>query len=547
MMGLPKKDQPAAKSIYCLIAIFVSAAVCNGGVPLNTSAIGLPPGVLGKWEQQLHQAGATAREIGAFEEQFKGASPDYLAGWQAYIENAGNSYFERYVLSSRRNREPELPAIFPCTAPILSVEELRNVSISNTTIDSATISPSGEYCRVTATVTHPPANDRVTIWIDLPVKGWNGRFRGTGGAGYAGGFEASLDKPVAKGWAVGATDAGNSSGSGSLAMGADGHLNWQVIRDNAYLGIHDMTVVGKALTEAFYGRAPRFSYFFGGSSGGRQALMEAQRFPGDYDGIVALYPAINRDRYVPAQLWPQVVMHEAKHFVSKAKLDAVSAAVVKLYGIDGIIADPLHCAYDLGAMVGTKVGDEIFTAEDAKIVRQIWNGAKGSGGRFLWYGLVPGSDLSVLASTRGNPLEGDPNEEGLAWFRYWLLQDPKWDWTTLNRDSFEQLFNQSVEEFGAVIGTDNPDLNAFKNRGGKLLIVHGLNDQVVPVGGTIQYYRDVEKRMGGPEQVAEFARLFLVPGQGHGFSAKLPAPSTAETVQAITAWIEDGRPPSHLG
>ena len=194
-------------------------------------------------------------------------------------------------------------------------------------------------------------------------------------------------------------------------------------------------------------------------------------------------------------------------------------------------------------MVGAKVGAEIFTDDDAKVVRQIWQGPRGTGGRFLWYGLVPGSDMSVLAATKGTPLTGNPSGEGLDWFRYYLLQNPNWDWKTLTREKFELLFNQSVEELGPVIGTDDPDLGAFRDHGGKMLIIHGLNDQIVPVSGTIQYYREVQRRMGGPQRAAEFARLFLLAGQGHGFSAKIPAPSLAETVRAITAWVEDGQAP----
>ena len=138
-------------------------------------------------------------------------------------------------------------------------------------------------------------------------------------------------------------------------------------------------------------------------------------------------------------------------------------------------------------------------------------------GSFLWYGLARGTDLSALAGTGGSPLTGKPFSIPLDWFRYFLLQDPKWDWTTLTPSGFELLWKQSVEEFGAVIGTDDPDLTRFRDRGGKIIITHGLTDQLIPADGTIDYYKRVLQRMGGREEVGRFARLFLAPGVDHGF------------------------------
>src|SRR5678815_66895 len=241
--------------------------------------------------------------------------------------------------------------LFPGITPVCSCESLTNVSLPNTTIDSATVDTSNRMCRVDASVTHPPSGDRVKVFIGLPLTNWNGRFRGNGGGGFLGGHPAALRGPVAQGYAAGATDTGHEGGSGKFALDENGRLNWQSIRDNAHLGIHEMTVVGKALTKAFYGKPPRYSYFVGGSTGGRQGLMEAQRFPEDYDGIVSGCPAINWHRFIPAIFWPQVVMVSSKNFVPKAKLQAVTAAAIAACdgadGVtDGILDDPLRCAYD---------------------------------------------------------------------------------------------------------------------------------------------------------------------------------------------------------
>jgi feruloyl esterase len=452
------------------------------------------------------------------------------------------------LILARAAEAPPKP-LFPDAAPVCSCESLAKLSLPNTTIDSAAIDPSDGSCRVTATVTHPPADDRVKIFIGLPTTNWNGRFRGNGGGGFSGGSAGSLRGPVAQGYAAGATDTGHEGGSGSFALDANGRLNWQAIQDNGYLGIHAMTEVGKALTQAFYGKAPRYSYFVGGSTGGRQGLMEAQRYPNDYDGILSACPAINWHRFLPADLWPQVVMVAARNFVPKSKLEAATAAAVAacdaLDGVtDGVIDDPARCAYDPRALVGTKVGDETFTGSDADVVRKIWEGPRGQDGTFLWHGLARGTDLFALAGTGGSPLTGKPFSIPLEWFQYFLLQNPKWDWTTLTPAGFELLWRQSVEQYGAVIGTDDPDLRRFRDRGGKVIIYHGLADQLIPAEGTIDYYKRVQQQMGGAQRTSQFARLFLAPGVDHGFRGAGPAPTGP--MEAIVRWVEEGRAPAQL-
>ncbi len=447
-------------------------------------------------------------------------------------------------------RAAEIPPkpLFPGITPVCPCEDLAKVSLPDTTIDSAKLDSNG-WCRVAATVTHPPAGDRVKVFIGLPVTNWNGRFQGNGGGGFSGGSAGSLRGPVARGFTAGATDTGHEGGSGSFALDANGRLNWQSIRDNAHLGIHDMTVLGKALTKAFFGQAPRYSYFVGGSTGGRQGLMEAQRYPDDYDGILSACPAINWHRFLPADLWPQVVMVAAGNFVPKAKLDAATAAAVAACDAadnvkDGVIDDPLRCAYDPKALVGTRVGDDTFTESDADVIRKIWEGPRGQDGRFLWYGLERGADLSALAGTTGSPLKGKPFSIPLEWFQYFLLQNPKWDWTTLTPAGFELLWTQSVEQYGDVIGTDNPDLTRFRDRGGKVIIYHGLADQLIPAAGTIDYYKRVQQQMGGPSKTSQFAQLFLAPGVDHGFRGAGPTP--IGLMEAIVRWVEEGKAPEKL-
>jgi hypothetical protein len=451
----------------------------------------------------------------------------------------------------KEEQAPPPAAIFQSVVPAVSCSALKKVPIADTTIDSWSIAPSDGSCRITATVIHPPADNHIKVFVALPIKSWNGRFMGTGGGGYAGGSIDSLDASAKKGYAVGATDTGNLDGTANFAIDANGKQAWQRMRDNAYVGIHDMSVVGKALTKAFYGRAPWYSYFVGGSTGGRQALTEAQRYPQDYDGILALYPAIARDRYVPAQLWPQILMNEAHDFLPRAKLEAATAAAVKACGgsdgvVDGVINDPTKCRYNPDTLIGTQVGNSTFTATDARIIRGIWEGPRAHDGSFLWWGPTPGTDLSNFADTGGTPLMGKPCEEGLDWFRYFLLLAPKWDWRTLTRGEFELLFDQSIQVHGSAYGGDDPDLTGFRNRGGKLLIVHGWADQFVPAQKSVAYYQAVEQRMGGAAPTAAFVRLFLVPGGDHGFSTPVPTPSSAEMLDNLLQWVEHAHAPEKL-
>ena len=428
-------------------------------------------------------------------------------------------------------------------------EDLAKVSLPNTTIDSVELNDADGSCRVRATVTHPPTGCRVKVFVALPTKGWNGRFQGTGGGGYVGGNPNGLSGPLRLGFAAAATDTGHEGGSGSFALGADGRLDWHAVQDNAYLGIHEMTVVGKALTKAFYGKAPRYSYFVGGSTGGRQGLMEAQRYPEDYDGILSACPAINWQRFLPADLWPQVVM------VAAGNLRAEGQA---------------RCGHRRRRGVGRRPGRRHRRRDRRPLAlhlrsegagghrgrrQHVHRGRRGRGpedlgrprgqdGRFLWYGLARGTDLSALAGTGGSPLAGRPFSIPREWFQYFLLQDPKWDWTTLTPARFELLWRQSVEEFGAVIGTDDPDLTRFRDRGGKVIITHGLADQLIPADGTIDYYKRVLQRMGGGEEVGRFARLFLAPGVDHGFRG--PGATPVGRMEAIIRWVEEGTPPEKL-
>ena len=437
-------------------------------------------------------------------------------------------------------------------APVRSCESLASVSLTNVTINSAVLDPGNattpRSCRVNATSTHPPTGDRVTIDIWLPVDNYNGRFQGTGGGGFSGGGPGSLPAPIRVGYAAGATDTGHVGGSGSFALDANGRFAWILMRDNAYLGIHEMTLVGKALAAAFYGEGPRYSYFNGCSTGGRQGLSEAQRYPADYDGILAGAPAINWQKLHVAQLWGQMSMNAAGNFVAPCKLVAATSAAVAacdtIDGVaDGVLEDPLRCRFDPGALVGTVTACGEITAADAEMIRKIWQGPRRQNGDFMWYGLPRGASLTGLNNSTGIPLSGAPFFITIEWFRYWLSQNPALDWRTITPEAYELYWDQSLEEFGALIGTDNPDLSAFRKHGGKIVMWHGWADQLIYPQGSIDYFERVEEELG-ESRTSRFMRLFMAPGVAHCGGGAGPPPSGQ--FEALVRWVEHGDDPDTL-
>jgi feruloyl esterase len=385
--------------------------------------------------------------------------------------------------------------------------------------------------------------------VYLPTSTWNGRFQGTGGGGFSGGSEGALLTPLREGYAAAATDTGHVGGSGSFALDANGRLAWQLIRDNAYLGIHEAAVVGKALATEYYGVAPAYSYFNGCSTGGRQGLSEAQRYPADYDGILSGAPAINWQKLHVAQLWGQLTMLVSNNAVAQCKFQAANAAAVAACDpndgvVDGVLEDPTRCAFDPATLVGTVTPCGEITAADAAVIGRIWEGPRRLDGEFMWYGLTRGTAFNGLNNTTGTPPAPAPFFITLEWFRYWLTMNPAFDWRTLTREHYELLWDQSLEEYGAVIGTDNPDLSAFEDRGGKILLWHGFSDQLIYPQGTIDYYLRVQEAIGGKNKTETFARLFLAPGVAHCGGG--PGPQPTGLLDAVVDWVENGKAPKEL-
>ena len=446
-----------------------------------------------------------------------------------------------------------------CAAPSVKaptgteVESVTGVSrpggtIQGTGVLQGTVTDVPPYCEVTVTLTHQGDDDHAKVRTWLPVSGWNGRFQGLGGAAYlAGDNNPGLATAVKNGYAAVTTDAGVGDAlDTSWALNSEGRVNTALLKNFASRSQHEAAVVGKEVVDGIYGRGPGYSYFNGCSTGGRQGYMEAQRYPDDYDGILANAPAVNWDEFEVATLWPQVVMNNEKTRPTSCEFNAFTAAAVKacdtLDGVkDGLVDDPSRCDFDPRRLIGTKVvceGKELtITAADAAVVRKIWDGPRTPSGKKLWYGTPIGADINALAGA-------DPFPVPAAWTKLWVAKDPSLDLSTITYSRFAQLFRQSQAEYDKVIGTDDPNLSAFRKSGGKLLTWQGDADQYIPAQGTVQYRERVERELGSATKVDDFYRLFLAPGTVHCGLNK--GDGTTDDLGALTAWVEHGKAPKTL-
>jgi hypothetical protein len=399
------------------------------------------------------------------------------------------------------------------------------------------------FCEVVVTLTHPGANDVVTVEVWLPLTTWNGRFQGTGGGGYAAGFfDATLAPAALEGYAAASTDAGVSMDPGDPSTWAN---DPELLTNFASRSLHDMAVAGKALTTEFYGQPPAYAYWNGCSTGGRQGLMSAQRYPTDYDGIVATAPAINWTRFIVAEQWPQVVMSNADNYPTPCELDAFANAAVAACDnidkvIDGVIGSPALCDYNPHALVGKKIvceGQEVtITQADAAVVAKIWAGPG------VWSGLPKGTSFWGIAGTTPDGTAGQPFPISDNWIKHFLLRDPNYDTSTLTYKDWYRLFAQSYREYGNTIDTSNPNLTAFRAAGGKIITWHGEADELIFPAGTTNYWHRVEAAT--PGQTTDFYRLFMAPGVGHCGGGAGPAPT--DPLAAVVAWVEQGKAPKTL-
>ncbi|MFD8083551.1 tannase/feruloyl esterase family alpha/beta hydrolase [Kitasatospora sp. NPDC059722] len=458
---------------------------------------------------------------------------------------------------------------YSCVAPAVQappgtrVEGVTAVAHAAGTVDVPAVFPLSDahipdvpaFCDVTVTLTHPGQGDHAKVRVWLPGQNWNGRLQTVGGLAYAAGdYGANLAAVVKSGYAAATTDAGvGSYVDTKWALDGRGKVDEALLENFASRSEHEAAVVAKAVIAGHYGRATSYAYFNGCSTGGRQGYAEAQKYPEDYNGILANAPAIDWTRFEVATLWPQVVMNEAKTYPTACEFKAFTDAAVRACdgldgAVDGLVGKPDECGFNPRRLIGTTVeceGRQVTISEaDAEVVRRIWDGPRTPAGRKLWPGVPVGADLSGLAGSTvdaaGNRV-GAPFPVPAAWVGTWLRKDPSFQVASLTSGDLARLFRQSVAEYDDVIGTADPDLSGFRDAGGKLLTWHGLADEFIPADGTVRYREQVEREMGGPEEVDDFYRLFLAPGTAHcGLTGR------TDDLGALTAWVEQGKAPRTL-
>lgn len=340
--------------------------------------------------------------------------------------------------------------------PVVHGAEVKSI-IASTVKDWQGIS-GNNVCNVNISITHPGTGDLVNNFYALPLSGWNGIFQGIGGGGYrAGKFEQGANQTVL-GYSVGSTDAGHadtasSKDASSWALASPGNVNQYLLLDFARLSVHDMTVIGKALSESFYGRPVERSYWTGCSTGGRQGLSLAQYYPEDYDGILANAPAIQWNDFLLAQEWPFIVENNEGYTVPPCEFEFAAAAVIKacdgLDGlIDGIISAPALCAFQAQSLVGqTYVCGEddstrTFNQKAATVVDKTWQGPQTPEGQVSWYGLIKGANFSTAAPNIAGNDTAQPFGISDSWIRNFLARDVAFDTANVSYEEFagEYLF-----------------------------------------------------------------------------------------------------------
>ncbi len=405
------------------------------------------------------------------------------------------------------------------------------------------------FCRVAVTV-EPTLDSAIKFELWMPVSGWNNKFMGIGNGGWAGSITyQSMGEPLSRGYATASTDTGHQ-GNATDASFALGHP--EKIVDFGYRAVHEMTVQSKALITAFYGQAPKLSYWNGCSTGGRQGLKEAQQYTEDYDGIVAGAP-VNFFTHLSAQyLWIGQAVHDNQGaLVPAGKLPLIHAAVMRacdaLDGVkDGVLEDPRRCDFDPKTLeCQGPDGAECLTAPQADLVLRAYSPSVNPRTKQqLFPGLMRGSELNWSVGVGQVIAQPPPLATGV--FKYVTLQDANWDYTKFDFD--KDLARVDQIDHGTINAMD-ADLRKFFARGGKLLQYHGWTDPGVSPLNSINYYQSVLEAAGGSAKVKDSYRLFMIPGMDHCGGGE--GPNTFDSISAIEQWVEGGRVPdvmiaSHL-
>lgn len=446
---------------------------------------------------------------------------------------------------------------------------LKTLKLDDTTISAAQLVTSGTlsvsdarppitglppFCRVTG-VLRPTSDSAIRFEIWLPAQDWNGRLLGAGNGGFAGSISYDeLAGYLKRNFAVAGSDAGHQANATDATWA---YQHPEKVKDFGWRAVHLTRLRAGQIISAFYGRHENNAYFDSCSDGGREALMEAQRFPDDYDGILAGAPANAWSTMVGAGVMAiQTRQSDPRAYFSDLKLPAIQkaslAACDSVDGVkDGIINDPSKCHFDPQVLLckGEETLD-CFTQPQITTLNSIYNGERDRYGKMVFPGYTPGDELGWREWVVGQDPTG---ASGLRYvenyFRYMVTGDPRWNPLTVDP---ELALRQSREKEAADLDSTDPDLSKFSKRGGKLILYHGWNDQAISPWNTIDYYKSVQQKMGS-DTSDSFLRLYMAPGVEH--CAGGPGPSffgqfglgTAKgpaygLFDSLVNWVEKGRP-----
>ncbi|KAF9873057.1 hypothetical protein CkaCkLH20_09567 [Colletotrichum karsti] len=462
------------------------------------------------------------------------------------------------------------PSVFGTEILSLEANLVTNYSVSVPSAYRQT-SPSVEvknasFCNVTIAYTHPGQNDNIITEAWLPLD-WNERFLGVGGGGWVAGrfllSYAGMNGGLADGYASITTDAGLGSADVPTpwALNSPGNVNLYNLQNIASVCLNDEAVIGKSLIRSFYGKDPKYSYWNGCSQGGRQGLMLAQRYPKQYDGIVAGAPAIYWNELISNAQWPQQVMNELGEYPYGCELDAITAEAVSacdnLDGVtDGTIGNVEECfkTFNPFSVVGKSIAcsqtngtQKTISKTAAIVVNETWHGRSNANGQQFYHGITPGSDLTGdssygvgIVTTKCNETGcvGLPNQLGVPWLQLFIAKDPNFNVGNLTRAEFDALVYSGAQQYNSLVESADPDLTKFRDAGGKMVTFHGLADNIIPVGATEEYYNAVADIT---PDIQDFYRYFEAPALGHCFGGKSDTPTSL--FEQLRDWVENGTAP----
>jgi feruloyl esterase len=442
--------------------------------------------------------------------------------------------------------------------------DLAGLRIDDTNLLSASVVPATadlpEHCRVLGVIR--PA---INFEVRLPTSDWNGKFYMAGCGGFCGrldsdlpGFTNAMNHGLRRGYAAATMDSGHWG-----AHRADGRWAWNnrlAENDWGWRGVAETARVSKVLLAAYYGRPQQKAYFAGCSTGGRMALMAAQRFPADFDGIIAGAPALDYTGLVAthgAWVTQANLRPDGTEILDRSKVALVAAAVVEACDArdgrtDGLIDDPSTCDWQPARLAcGTEADATCLTAEEIGVLGKWYAGPTDSNGRRMYPGGIPkGSEPHWPLWLTGRPGDQTPGLVPLFaqdFLRYMAFAEDPGETYRVQDFDFERD-PPRLAPMGAIYNADNPDLTAFARRGGKLIIYHGWADPIVTPWRTLQYVEDVQRRMGGLSQTESFLRLFMLPGFDHCGMQTGPGANDAgfDPLPALEAWVERGVAPDSI-